>query len=226
MYIPPKYAAPTLAHQHALIERYEFGLLLSTLDARTHGVPIHGVHIPFVLDRERGPLGALRAHFARNNPLSQLEEGAEIMVVFQGPHSYITPEDYVTPIHFPTWCYSAVHAYGKLRWLAGEELDRQLERLIANQEARFAPRAPWTLARAPEDLYQEFRRMIVGLELVIEDLQGCFKLNQNKLTEDVAALISALRQRGGEGNERLADDIEHHNQERLAALFAESGSGS
>jgi transcriptional regulator len=216
MYVPEKYRAPSRESQHELIERFNFGLLVGTLEGRTLGL-----HVPFILDRHTGDLGALRAHFARQNPLARLADGAQVMVVFQGPSSYITPEDYVTAIHFPTWCYSAVHAYGRLRWLASAELDAQLERLIATQEAQFSGRAPWTLARAPEDLYQEFRTMITGVEIVIDDLQGCFKLNQNKQTVDVRALIDALRARGGERNALLADDIERHNAERLAALASQ-----
>jgi transcriptional regulator len=216
MYVPEKYRAPSREPEHELIERFNFGLLVATLEGRTLGV-----HVPFLLDRHAGELGALRAHFALQNPLARLADGAQVMVVFQGPHSYITPEDYVTEIHFPTWCYSAVHVYGRLRWLESAELDAQVANLIANQEALFSERAPWTLARAPEDLYQEFRKMITGLEIVIDDLQGCFKLNQNKQTVDVRALIDALRARGGERNALLADDLERHNAERLAALAAE-----
>jgi transcriptional regulator len=216
MYVPEKYRAPSRELEHDLIERFNFGLLVGTLEGRTLGV-----HVPFNLDRQAGEMGSLRAHFALQNPLAQLADAAPVMVVFSGPHSYITPEDYVTPIHFPTWCYSSVHVYGRLRWLDGAELDAQLEELIATQEARFADRPPWTLARAPADLYQDFRKMITGFELVIDDLQGCFKLNQNKQTVDVRSLIDALHKRGGERNVLLAEDLERHNAARLAALAAE-----
>ncbi|MEV4640392.1 FMN-binding negative transcriptional regulator [Actinoplanes sp. NPDC049548] len=207
MYVPPLYRPPDVAAQHELITENPFGLLVVA-----GGGALSGVHLPFVLDREQGPYGRLRGHLSRANPVAAaLAEGTEVMAVFTGPHSYICPDDYASEPHFPTWNYAAVHAYGRPRVLAGAEADRQLVDLIADQEGRLAPKEPWTLDRVPDELYQQFRSMIVVFELPLDRLEGIFKYGQNKERDDLCAQVRAFRRRGTDSAHRFADRLAGHN---------------
>ncbi|MCG7528520.1 FMN-binding negative transcriptional regulator [Streptomyces sp. OfavH-34-F] len=213
MYAPELYRSEELAQQHRLIEAHPFGMLTATVDGRPHGT-----HIPFVLDKGPGdgPRGRLRAHLAKVNPVVPvLAEGAEVMAAFVGPHAYICPDDYATETHFPTWNYAAVHVYGRPRLLDADEELRQLEDLIAAEEARRLPKEPWTLDRVPGELVEQFRTMIVAFELPIDRIDGIFKFGQNKKEEDVLAQIASFRSRPFDSAAHFADQLHAHNAERL-----------
>jgi transcriptional regulator len=147
-------------------------------------------HLPFLIDPERGPQGTLICHMARANPhWQQLDPAQEVLVVFQGPHSYISPLWYATPSVVPTWNYAAVHAYGKPRLIHEPESLRQMVlQLAAFHEP--AENLPNFDANLPENLLQA----IVGVEIEITRLEGKFKFNQNKSVEDQRGVIDALSQ--------------------------------
>ncbi|MFE9042240.1 FMN-binding negative transcriptional regulator [Streptomyces sp. NPDC007818] len=216
MYVPDLYRAEELALHHEVIEAHPFGMLAAVVDGR-----VHGTHIPFVLDKGpgHGPYGTLRGHLSRANPVVPvLHAGEELLVAFVGPHSYIRPDDYASEPHFPTWNYAAVHAYGRPRVMEGAEELRQLEDLIAHEEARFLPKEPWTLDRAPSELVESFRSGIVAFELPLDRLDGIVKFGQNKQPEDVRAQISSFRARAAEAAasaSAVADRMESHNAGRL-----------
>lgn len=199
-----------LAVQHALIERHPFALVTTSL-----GGEQYGVHVPFVLHRDLGPKGTLRAHMARANPLAAaLPEEPAVLVAFTGPHAYICPDDYATGKPFPTWSYAVVHVHGRIRQLPDAALRQQLEDLIASQERALGRPEPWTLARAPQEAFDGYFPQIVGFELTIEKTEGYFKLHQRNEWIDAEAQIHALRRRGSDTAARLADLIEAHNAHR------------
>ncbi|AXI78842.1 FMN-binding negative transcriptional regulator [Peterkaempfera bronchialis] len=213
MYAPPLYRSDDLDRQHKLIEAHRFGLLTAVVDGRPHGT-----HIPFVLDRgpEHGPRGRLRAHLAKVNPVVPvLAEGAEVMVAFLGPHTYICPDDYATEEHFPTWLYSAAHVYGRARLLDDEGQLGQIDDLIAAEEARRLPKKPWTLDRVPRELVEEFRTKIVAFELPVDHIDGIFKYSQNKSAEDIGAQIAGFRSRPFDASAQIADLIHAHNADKF-----------
>ena len=112
MYVPDPYALHDQAAIAGLLQRHSFALLVTAAG----GAP-QANHLPFLYDPGRGPKGTLTAHLARANPqAAELErlaaEGGQALVVFQGPHAYVSPRWYRTSQAVPTWIYLAVHAYG------------------------------------------------------------------------------------------------------------------
>ena len=154
-------------------------------------------HIPFLLDRTRGPHGTLVGHVARANPVwKSLAAGSPSLVIFQGPHSYITPNWYPGKAEHgkvvPTWDYAVVHAHGVAR--AVEDRDwmmDMLERLTNAQEA--SQPAPWRVGDAPADYIDKLLRAIVGIEIPIERLQGKLKASQDEAVRDRIGAVEGLR---------------------------------
>ena len=109
MYVPPHFANRDLDQLHAAIERYSFALIVSR-----EGEQLAGSHLPLLLDRQAGPQGTLWGHFARANSQWREAGGQQVLVVFSGPHAYISPQWYEAERVVPTWNYVAVHAYGRL----------------------------------------------------------------------------------------------------------------
>src|SRR5262245_1760670 len=91
MYLPKLFLEADLSRLHALIEAYDFAARIAPQGGGTPEI----AHIPFMLDRARGERGTLIAHVARANPIWRGFDGkAEVVVVFQGPHAYVSPRWY------------------------------------------------------------------------------------------------------------------------------------
>src|SRR5258707_15799301 len=108
MYIPKAFREDDSKTLHAFMREYSF----ATLVTQQEGMPFAS-HLPFLLDAGQGPYGTLLAHMARANPQwHALDSAQEVLIIFQGPHAYISPSWYEVELSVPTWNYAAVHAYG------------------------------------------------------------------------------------------------------------------
>ena len=187
MYVPKNFAEDDLGACHDLIQANDFGLLVAPVDGRPFAS-----HLPFLLDRERGPNGTLVAHMARANPHWRAFDGGEVLVVFSGPHVYVSPSWYATAPNVPTWNYVAVHAYGVPSLIEDQEATRSvLRRTVATQESRFE--RPWRMDGLAEDYVTSMMRAIVAFEVPIARLEGKWKLNQNRAAKDRAGVRAALQ---------------------------------
>ncbi|MFJ6141867.1 FMN-binding negative transcriptional regulator [Kitasatospora sp. NPDC092286] len=207
VYRPDYFSPHSLEQQWDLIEEYPFGLMALSVNGRPAAV-----QVPFVLDRHAWPYGKLRGHLSRGNPIAQeLANNVEVVVVFTGPSAYVSPDNYASEPHFPTWAYAGVHVTGRPRLLDDVRTTRQLDDLIEDQEARLAPKEPWKLPRRASALFDEYLQLIQGFEIPIMRVDGVFKLGQNKNKEDMRSQARAYRARGTENMDRLADYIEKYN---------------
>jgi transcriptional regulator len=188
MYIPKAFREDDSRTLHAFMRKYSF----ATLVTQQNGVPFAS-HVPFILDAERGPHGTLLAHMARANPQwHDFDKAQEVLVIFQGPHAYISPSWYEVELSVPTWNYAVVHAYGLPHLIEDEkELYNLLKTLIQTHEANFEK--PWTF-QLPDDYLQKMMRSIVGFEIQITRLEGKFKLSQNRTATERENVIAALQE--------------------------------
>ena len=186
MYTPPAFREDDLPTIHALMRENSFAILVTQRD----GVPI-ATHLPFMVDTERGPYGTLLGHMARANTQWQtFVEQQEALVIFQGPHAYVTPSWYDPGLNVPTWNYAAVHAYGTPRLIDDEAtLHAMLSRLTATHEAGFEQ--PWLLEMSADDFRGKLKG-VVGFELEIARLEGKMKLSQNRSLADQERVAAAL----------------------------------
>jgi transcriptional regulator len=186
MYTPDSFKVDDVDRLHTIIRRYPFALLL-TCEA-DH---IEATHLPFMIDAERGPHGTLLAHMARANPHWQLFDAqCEALVVFTGPHAYISPSWYADKVTVPTWNYVAIHAHGRPVIVDDKKKVRaMLERLVSEHEAYVNP--PWSTVQAGDYVQQQLD-YIVAFEIEITKLEGKFKLNQNRSRADQQGVVQAL----------------------------------
>jgi transcriptional regulator len=185
MYLPRVFAVEDVPALHGFMEQFSFASLITQNEGK-----LIGSHIPFVLDREAGAHGRLRGHVAVGNPqLAHLKSGSEALVMFQGPHSYISPSWYAAQENVPTWNYTAVHAYGRPKILDRDGLILLLKDLVHQNERNFEqpwdfdPQAPWIEKMLPQ---------IAAFEIPIERLEGKFKLNQNRALADRRRVVEVL----------------------------------
>jgi transcriptional regulator len=185
MYVPKVFGVEDLARLQDFMEEFNFATVVTE-----RGGELTASHIPFLLDRRAEPYGVLRAHLAIRNPqLKDFEEGSQALVIFQGPHTYISPSWYVQPENVPTWNYTVVHAYGVPKIGDQASMLALLKDLVGKHEKPlnppwdFDPNAAWIQKLLPE---------IAAFEIKIEKLQGKFKLNQNRRPADRAGVIEML----------------------------------
>ncbi len=197
MYVPPHFAETDRTKLHDFIERHSFGLLVTQLG----GEPF-ATHLPFLLERDAGPHGALVGHVARANPHWKELVGQSVLAVFSGPHAYISPTWYEAPNTVPTWNYTAVHAYGSATLLEKAAVRDVVAQTVARYEASM-PR-PWTFDAA-STFTDRLLDQIVGFRITIERLEGKMKLNQNHPAERREKVIPALRARGGADEIAIAE---------------------
>jgi transcriptional regulator len=144
-----------------------------------------------MIEPSMGEMGAIRAHMARANPLwKSWGEGNEVLVIFTGPHAYISPSWYEQQVTVPTWNYSAVHAYGRPRIMTDSGT---LQDLVTQQVAVYedAENSIWDRSLMGGVIDTELKA-IVGFEIPIERVEAKFKFNQNRSYADQAGVVSGL----------------------------------
>ena len=193
MYLPAHFEESRPAVLHALLRLHPLGLLI-TQDAQ--GAPVAN-SIPFMLDAGRGALGTLVGHVARANPVWQAPAAdAPALVVFQGPHGYISPSGYASKAEHgkvvPTWNYAVVQARGPLRVLGDDAAAHALVSQLTRRHEAGQPR-PWAVTDAPGDYIAAMLRAIVCIEIPLTALLGKYKLSQNRSAADVAGVVAGLQ---------------------------------
>lgn len=175
---------------HELIRQYALGTLISVSESG-----VEADHLPFLLTQVKGEY-CLQSHIARSNPLwKNVTEKASVLVTFQGPQHYISPQYYATKQAtgkaVPTWNYAVVHARGNIAFVHDPLWLRQvLEALTAVHEQTQAH--PWSLADAPPAYIEKMLSAIVGIQIPIASLEGKWKLSQNQPEKNRLGVIQGL----------------------------------
>ena len=210
MYIPRRYEEKDLETVHAFIRENSFAILVSVLD----GVPV-ATHIPLLLEKDGEGRDVLVGHIARGNGQKGSfagggvgEGGAKVLAIFPGPHAYVSPRWY-TQMNVPTWNYMAVHVYGTLTVIEGEELRAALSRLVGNYEQHLPK--PVDMGEIGEEVVSSEMRVIVGFRIVVEEIQAAYKLSQNR---DEKSYQEVVRQLGGgdEVSKAVAAEMERREE--------------
>lgn len=202
MYLPAHFEESRREVLDALIAAQPFGTLV------THGPNgLDANHLPFDYDPARGPCGTLRAHVARANPLwKEVASAPDALVIFQGPHAYISPSWYPskheTHRQVPTWNYIVVHAHGRIVVHDDEAFVRGLvARLTRKMEA--GEPVPWKMGDAPADYLSQMLGAIVGIEIEVTKLTGKWKLSQNKVPADIRGAADTLLARDADAQQAV-----------------------
>jgi transcriptional regulator len=181
VYVPQHFSETERAHLLAVMRRHGFATVVSVID----GEPFAS-HVPVrVEERDDGGL-RIEGHVAAVNAHAHaFERGVRALVIFHGPHTYVSPTLYRSAGRVPTWNYIAVHASGPTSAITGLEAKGDvLRRLIDDYEPSFAA----TFAAFEPRHRDGLLRAITGFELVVDRLQGKFKLGQNRLADNLPAM--------------------------------------
>ncbi|HEY0372835.1 MAG TPA: FMN-binding negative transcriptional regulator [Thermoanaerobaculia bacterium] len=192
MYIRASQHARSAADVVEVIERNPFAVMVTGMTAS---------HLPFVLEDN-----VLYAHMARANRHAAIVGAAESLVIFTGPHAYISPSWYADRATAPTWDYVAVHCYGTAVVHDDADARNNIERLLARVEGD-----RWSMRELPADDVERMIANVVSFEIPVSRMEAKFKLNQGEKPERTRTAIAELER---SGNGELAEYVRRYNDQR------------
>jgi transcriptional regulator len=200
MYIPKHFQENSWPEIRKVIDDHSFATVISC----NAGVPV-ATHAPVRLIELASGKFVVQGHLARGNPQWRiLENEAKTLVIFSGPHSYISPRWY-KQVNVPTWNYIAVHVYGKPRLVTdADELRELLKGLVNRYEGHVEAERRYTIEGLPPNYLEAQMRGIVGFEISVDEVQASFKLSQNRTQEDHDNVIIELRKSDDPDAQRIA----------------------
>ncbi|MBB5018049.1 transcriptional regulator [Chitinivorax tropicus] len=210
MYSPAHFQENDLSVLVDLIRQFPLATVIR------HGATgLEADHIPLLYETNPDTPGKLLGHVARQNPLWEQSAGQELLVVFQGPSTYISPNWYATKPEtgkvVPTWNYAVVHAYCTLTALPDSaDVLPIVRRLTDHHEATQAN--PWRVSDAPDEFIAQLANHIVGIELQINRLQGKWKVSQNQPACNRQSVAQSLCAQGSDTQDHMAQLVQAHSQ--------------
>ncbi|MCW3085647.1 MAG: FMN-binding negative transcriptional regulator [Bacteroidetes bacterium] len=198
MYIPSYYQEKDEAQLLGFMTAHNFANLISS----SNNSPT-ATHLPFVIEK-RGDKVFLVSHMAKANLQWQLFPEAELLIIFQGPHAYISPTHYEKKQNVPTWNYIAVHAYGKAKIIdKQEDVLNLMERTIHNFEKEFYEQ--WK--QLSPEYVNGMLKAIVAFEIEVTKLEGKFKLSQNKTKHEQQNIINTFEKSDDSIQKEIAEEM-------------------
>jgi len=188
MYLPDHFNIQDKDKINALIKQNPFATVISQVNDSQPFIS----HLPLILDGDN-----LIGHMSRKNLHWQLfQKTPDCTVIFNGPHTYITPTWYKSGRDVPTWNYAVVHLHGTLELV--EPFKEQLD-ILKKFSKVFDPQWPFHL---PNDLRgeNELTAAIVSFRFHIKKIEAKFKLSQNRPMEDFNGIMNGLAQRSDENS--------------------------
>jgi transcriptional regulator len=187
LYIPKPHLVEDRRFLHDFMDEFSF------VDLVTAAPTIRITHIPMILDRSIGKYGAIYGHISRQNPQSKTFDGRQpAVIVFRGPHSYISPTWYAKTEVVPTWNFAVVHASGTPKPIDDKKaMHDLLAKLIHKFET--SDSSAYDFAKLPDKYKYGLIAGIIGFEMEIELLEGKFKLGQERSDADKTGVLKGLQ---------------------------------
>lgn len=200
MYIPKRFKVDDEQEVYAFINKHNFATLVTTAKGR----PV-ATHIPVIVKTDGDQL-FITGHLAYGNPQwRKWDETVEALVIFQGPHAYISSSWYEEE-QVPTWNYQSVHVYGKISIQSDAELREDLKVLLSTYEQHREKPVLWETL-SPELLESEIKG-IVGFKIEATEVQAAYKMSQNRKDHDYANIITQLKNEPVDGASQVAAEME------------------
>ena len=184
MYIPDLYKNEDQEAIRTFLKANAFGILINQTNGK-----LWATHIPLELDYNNEGEEILHGHISKENPQwTAFESNDEVLAVFTGSHSYISSSWYDHE-NVPTWNYSAVHVYGKIKIVEGDAVINSLTKLVDKYEQN--SKCPVRVADLSKKTMMEARG-VVAFEIKIEEIQAQTKMSQNRDDKNYSNIISEL----------------------------------
>lgn len=183
IYVPRAFTFDESKWRSLFLAENHFGILIS----QTASFPLT-THLPFLYEPTIGEHGTLFSHLAMQNPhVAQLQAQPEVMVIFSGPHAYVSPT-WIENKHVPTWNYTVLNAYGTARLVTEEATAK---RVLTELVAQYEGEAGWQTDFSQQNQSQLLKAIQV-IAIDVKNFEGKLKLSQNRTTQEQAQIHTHL----------------------------------
>ena len=198
MYNPQYFNISDQEEQINMIERNPFGSLITIQNGQ-----LEADHIPFIIDRNNDGNINLLAHVARANPVwKNVRNLEQVMILFKGEDGYISPNWYPgkkeNENQVPTWNYQVVNIHGKIEIIDEVKFVRGVVARLTNFHEASEPK-PWKMSDSEKEFIDENLKQIVGIKILVEKMEGKYKLSQNRNQRDFTGAAEGLLKKGKTG---------------------------
>ena len=202
MYIPNYYKNENLEEVKNFLIGNSFGILINQTNGK-----LTGTHIPMELDKDENGDDVLVGHISKANPQwENFNDNEEILAIFNGPHAYVSSSWYEKE-NVPTWNYIAVHIYGKIKIIEGEELLDSLKKLVDKYERN--SENPVSVEKMSSRTLKQING-IIGFSIKINEIQAAYKLSQNRNESDYHNIVDKLENTGDPISTNLAKEMKEN----------------
>lgn len=206
MYIPKYYKVTDVEEIWDFVQKNSFATVVTV----NQGKPI-ATHLPMQFIKE-GDSYYLTGHMAIGNPQWRtFETCEEVLVMFQGPHAYISSSWYEKE-NVPTWNYQSVHMYGSPSILEDEEMEHDLTKLLKKYEKHRENPVLWD--KLTPELLKKQVKGIKGFKIAVKEIQAAYKLSQNRTEEDYYNIVKNLYKESDSNSQQMAQLMEHKQRKK------------
>lgn len=214
MYIPKNFEQNDPTQLKEIISTHPFATLITHSESG-----LEANHIPFILNRSNDQ-DVLQGHLSKGNPLwKTLKNKSEVLVVFHGPNSYISPNHYPTKREdskvVPTWNYVTVHIQGVMSYIHDTAWSMDMINNLTRQ-SEAGQLNPWSVGDAPKAFTQKMLSAIVGIEIAITSMKGKWKVSQNQSEKNQQGVVEGLSQQADTDAQKMAaivkKQLENHGE--------------
>ncbi|MGV3707700.1 MAG: FMN-binding negative transcriptional regulator [Gemmatimonas sp.] len=208
MYIPSYFREDNQEVLLAFMRAHSFATVVSNVD----GTPF-ATHIPVGIEERDGTV-FLTGHISKANEHARAFSYASdangetpdggsgrSLVIFAGPHAYVSPTAYEAHESVPTWNYIAVHAVGRIRAIRFADTLQTMETMLDSMIEQYDPTYQQQWRSLPDKFRDGMMRGVIGFEMRVDSLQGKYKLSQNRSAHDQAS-VQAMLQASGDASAR------------------------
>jgi transcriptional regulator len=202
MHIPKRFLQDDITKLKGMMAAHSFATFITQNESE-----IEANHMPLVLNKSANK-DVLQGHIAKVNPLwKSLKDKSEVLIIFNGPNCYISPNYYPTKKEngkvVPTWNYVSVHVKGIVSFIHDKQwILSMLNNLTDHYEANQP--VPWSVSDAPQAYINKMLSAIVGLEIEIVSITGKWKISQDKIEVNMKGIIEGLSQETGSNANKIA----------------------
>ena len=196
MYIPKLYREEDKAKILEFIRQNDFAVLV-THDGEK---PVASHLLMEVIEEDKTIF--VNGHMSKANAQwKTFEKNPEVLVIFHGPHTYISPTWY-NHVNVPTWNYQSIHVYGKPDLITErDEAYSLLKRLVD----RYETGSHYKLETLPQDFVEKEIKGIMAFRIEVTRIEANYKLSQNRKDEDHANIITQLEERADDLSRAVAE---------------------
>ena len=205
MYIPKFFKVEDIEIAKSFIQENSFGILINQVDGKPFAT-----HIPLVIETKSKNKSVLFGHIVKaNNQWKAFHEDQEVLVIFQGPHAYVSSSWYDDE-NVPRWNYAAVHVYGKIKIVDNETVYKHLSKLVDKYE--MGNENPVRVSSMSASMLEKQMNAIVGFEIHITEIQAAEKLSQNRDEKNYNNIIVELEKKGDVNSLKVAAAMKNLKQ--------------